>query len=200
VLVALVFVTLFSNRGGAEDFKRIRPLSALLTTVIATTHERSLTFRSIIERIEQSDVIVHLTCAQFKSVTLAGRTWLVTTGPDVRYVQVQVLCQQTEPALVGIVAHELEHVAEIASTAWVVDAKSFARLFSKIGFSTCLSLGLEQFETAAAIATGERVRSEYLHQADTSVEANRRFAGSVDRRSGPDRPRDPARGPTLRGD
>jgi hypothetical protein len=195
VLVALVFVTVCSNRTRAEGFQRIRPLTALLTTVIATAHERSTTFRSVVERIERSDVIVHLTCGQFKSLMLAGQTWLVTAGPGVRYVHVQVLCQQTEPALVEIVGHELEHVAEIASTASVVDEKSFARLFAAIGFSTCLSPGPEQFETAGAIATGERVRSEYLHYADAMVQANRRFAGSVERRSGPGRPREPTHRP-----
>jgi hypothetical protein len=181
-LVALALVALFSNRARAESFERIRPDPGLLTTVVATAFDRSAAFRSIAERIERSDVIVHLTCGYFKSLTLAGRTLLVTAGPYVRYVRVQVLCQQPEQALTAIVAHELQHVAEIASAASVVDDKSFARLFATIGFSTCVSVGSEQFETEAAIATGERVRSELRHYSESSMQVSHHVAGPVDRR------------------
>jgi len=180
----LLLVTVFSNQGRAEGFERIRPESGLLTSAMTTAFERSATFRSLVERIEQSDVIVHLTCSRFKSGTLAGQTLLGSAGPAVRYVRVQVLCELPQPALVGILAHELQHVVEIASTPSVVDNKSFARLFSTIGFSTCLSLGREQFETTAARAAGERVRSELIHSSESGVQASHRFAGPVDRRSG----------------
>jgi hypothetical protein len=182
--LALLLVTVFSKQGRAEGFERIRPESALLTSAMTTAFERSATFRSFVERIEQSDVIVHLTCGRFKSGTLAGQTSLGSAGPAVRYVRVQVLCELSQPVLVGILAHELQHVVEIASTPSVVDNKSFARLFSTIGFSTCLSVGREQFETSAAMAAGERVRSEFIHSSESGVQASHRFAGPVDRRSG----------------
>lgn len=173
--IALLFVAVFSNRGQAQGLQRIRP-EPTLTTVVDRAVERSPTFRLIVERIEQSDVIVHLTCSNFASLLLAGRTALVSKGPDVRYLRVQVLCSQGQPALVTIVAHELQHVVEIASTPDVVDDRSFVRLFSTIGFSTCISTGQEQFETDAALATGDRVREEFLHPSGLSLQAKHQMA------------------------
>jgi hypothetical protein len=176
---AILLVTAFSSpvAAAAEGGSRIRSDSALLTNVFTSAHQRSSTFRSLVEHIERSDVIVHLTCSRFTSDTLAGQTLLGAVVPGVRYVRVQVSCRLSEPALVMIVAHELQHVVEIALTPSVVDGKSFARLFSAIGFSTCWSPGSERFETKSAIAAGERARSQYLRYSESSVQAS-----AVDRR------------------
>jgi hypothetical protein len=182
--IALLLVTVFSNRGRGEGLERIRTESTQLATVLDRAVERSPTFRLIVERIEQSDVIVHLTCSNFRSLLLAGRTVLVSEGPAVRYLRVQILCSQGEPALVTIVAHELQHVLEIASTPDVVDDRSFVRLFRAIGFSTCQSTGPEQFETTAAIATGHRVRAEFLHPSGLTVQTKHHMAASPGERGG----------------
>src|SRR6266446_1284036 len=75
------------------DLERIRPESSLLRSIVATAFDRSALFRSLVDRIEQSDVVVHLTCAQFSSLTLRGRTMLVAATPSMRYLRVQIQCQ-----------------------------------------------------------------------------------------------------------
>jgi hypothetical protein len=165
--MALALFTICSNPLHAEDFEHIRPEAPMLKTAIATALEGSPTFRSIVERIDGSDVIVHMTCGYFKSATMAGRTMLSSAGRDFRYVRVQILCDQSSQALVAIVAHELQHVSEIASVQEVVDDNSFRRLYRKIGFPTCLSPETNQFETAAAVEAGRRVRAE-VHQYSAS--------------------------------
>jgi len=152
--------------------------------MVDTGLERSVLFRALVERIKQSDVIVHLTCSRFKRTRLSGQTLLASAGPDVRYLRVQVDCQLSDPALVSVIGHELQHVVEIASAPSVVDDKSFARLFQTIGFSTCLSPEADRFETAAALKSGERVRTEYLHYSELVVGAGHRAAGRVNQRSG----------------
>ena len=147
-----------------EEFNRVRSESSRLRMVVATTFARSATFQSLVNRIEQSDVIVYLTCHHFGSATLIGQTALISARPGVRYLLVQVLCQQPDQMLVAILAHELQHVVEIAATPSVVDDQSFARLFSAIGFRTCFSSRREQFETMAAIDIGNRVRTEHMPQ------------------------------------
>jgi hypothetical protein len=139
--IALLLVTVFSIRGLAEGLERIRTESNQLAFVFDRAVERSPTFRFIVERIEQSDVIVRVTCSHVRSLLLVGRTALVSGGPDVRYLRVQILCSQGEPALVTIAAHELQHV------------RSPRRLMSSmvrpvvqaIGYATRLSTGPEQF-------------------------------------------------------
>jgi hypothetical protein len=168
-LAALALFTIGSNRVRAEGFEHIRPQSSLLKAAIATAFDSSPTFRSIVERIEASDVIAHVTCGYFKSSLVAGRTMLAAAGPDVRYVRVQILCDQPPPGLVAIVAHELQHVAEIASAPAVIDDSSFGRLYRKIGFATCLSPSPDQFETPAAMLAGQRVRTEVRRHSESGV-------------------------------
>ena len=143
----------------------------MLKTAIAIASEGSPSFRSIVERIDGSDVIVHVTCGYFKSLLMAGRTMLAAAGPEFRYVRVQILCDQPPQALVAIVAHELQHAAEIASAPAVVDDHSFARLYRTIGFPTCLSPESDQFETRAAVEAGQRVRAEVRQSSASSVQA-----------------------------
>lgn len=172
-LAALALFTISSNRVSAEDFEHIRPQSSLLKTAIATAFDGSPTFRSIVERIDRSDVVVHVTCGYFKSLLVAGQTMLAAAGPDVRYVRVQILCEQPPPALVAIVAHELQHALEIASAPSVVDERSFVRLFRRIGFPTCLSPSPDQFETPAAVEAGQRVRVEVREYSSSGAQSVR---------------------------
>ena len=174
--LAVVLVTVCSSRPQADDLKRIRTESPTLAKVMTGAFDRSATFRSLVERIEQSDAIVYLTCEQFDETTLSGRTALMAARPGVRYLRVQIRCQQLDQALAAIVAHELQHVVEIATTASVVDQRSFARLFSEIGFAVCRSPRSEQFETSAALRTGERVRSELIHYPGIGAQASHRAA------------------------
>lgn len=168
----IMMVTVLANRARAEDFERIRTESSLLSTVMKAALVRSPTLRSLVEQIEQSDVIVYLTCEHFASSALAGRTSLAMVRPGVRYVRVQVVCQQIDSGLIAIVAHELQHVGEIASTASVVDRGSLIHLYSEIGFSTHGLPQSEQFETVAALKTGDRVRWELNHYTDVEPPAN----------------------------
>jgi hypothetical protein len=100
---------------------------------------------------------------------------LVTATPAVRYLRVEVRCHQLMPPLVGIVAHELQHVVEIASTPSVIDDRSFAALFRTIGFPSNGAFRDGQYETTAAQDVGDRVQSEVFRRPapifiDASVE------------------------------
>jgi uncharacterized protein YkvS len=166
-IVLCMFVVLFllPNHARAErmppSVPRIRVESRHLRAELAHVIDRSPTLRSIVRQIEESDVIVHVTCERFASVMLDGRTVLGSASPDVRYVRVQIDCMLPEQRLVTILGHEFQHVAEIAAAPDVVDPRSFARLFKKIGYS-CGTAAREAFETAQAIDAGDRVRREYL--------------------------------------
>jgi len=175
-LAVLALVTICPTRLRAEDFEHIRPEAPMLRTAIAAAREGSATFRSIVDRIADSDVIVHMTCGYFKSALIAGSTMLSSVGPEFRYVRVQILCDQTPPALLAIVAHELQHAAEIASVRAVVDDSSFGRLYRKIGFPTCLSLETTQFETSAAVEAGRRVRAEVRQYSTSTAQARQHAA------------------------
>lgn len=153
-------VLLSATQSGAGDIKHIRAESTYLQSIVADALDRSLTLRAIVQQIDASDVIVHVTCEQLNSSILQGRTMWVSASAGVRYLRVQVECMISRPDLVAILGHELQHVAEIAAATDVVDRRAFARLYEAIGFSTCRFR--EQYETDRAIRAGERVRQEFL--------------------------------------
>jgi hypothetical protein len=154
---------------------RIRVESRNLRTQLAHVIDRSPTLRTIVKQIEESDVIVYVTCERFASVMLEGRTAWSSASAEARYVRVQIDCMLAQQRLIAILGHELQHVAEIASARDVVDEQSFARLFKSIGYS-CGVTWPEAFETDQAIDAGERVRREYLYgwPVGASVVANTR--------------------------
>jgi hypothetical protein len=145
-----------------HDVPRIRVESRHLRAELSLVIDRSPTLRSIVQHIEESDVIAYVTCERFASVMLEGRTAWGAASPEVRYVRVQIDCMLPTQRLVAILGHELQHVAEIAAAPEVVDPRSFAKLFKSIGYS-CGSSASEEFETARALEAGERVRREYLY-------------------------------------
>jgi hypothetical protein len=183
MMLTMVLGLIVADRARAEDFERIRPESPLLKEIIASTVNRSVTFRSIVEQIERSNVIVYMTCTNFDHIALTGQTLLVSAQSDVRYLRVQIRCAQLDRPLITAVAHELQHVFEIAATPWVVDDRSFAALFSTIGFTTCPVPPFAQFETKAALETGRQVYSEF-HSHSNSLQASRRTKEVGERRNG----------------
>jgi hypothetical protein len=165
-VVVCTFVVLLAttSRSHAESIQRIRMTSSLIRDVLAGASEKSPTLRSIVQRVAESNVIVHLTCEQFTTAMINGRTIWVEANRDARYLRVQVDCMLPRADLVAILGHELQHVAEVADRPEVNDSRSFVKLFQTIGFSTCGNGAMEQFETDDATAAGRRVRDEFLHR------------------------------------
>ncbi len=153
---------LAASVSSAGSTKHIRAESPFLRRTVDESIAYSPTLAAIAERIEHSNVIVHVTCGYWNTLTLAGRTLWVSANADVRYLRVQVDCLLARPGLIAILGHELTHVSEVAAAPGVVDEQSFRHLFTAIGFSTCDCR--DRFETDAAAAAGERVREDMLER------------------------------------
>ncbi len=125
----------------AHGLDRVRTDSENLRLLISSGLKRSPTLRAIVDRLDASDVIVEVQCGQFRSVLLAGRTVLLSARPSVRYVLVEIACPMADGASLEILGHELRHALEIASAPWVVDEPSLEKLYTQIGFSTCVKTG-----------------------------------------------------------
>jgi len=165
-LLLLLLLPATYARAQADSVQRVRTDSRYLRVAIASGIERSPTFRTIVERLEQSDVIVEVQCAHFVGSMRAGRTVLLSAHPGVRYVLVEIACWATPGPSLHMLGHELRHALEIASAPWVVDGPTLAQLYQTIGYPTAGAAALEtfgEFETAAALDAGERVHHELHH-------------------------------------
>jgi hypothetical protein len=164
-------------RAQAFVMQRVRTDSPYLRLVIASGVQRSPSFRAIVDRLEQSDLIVEVQCGRFNDSRLAGRTVFLSARPTVRYVLVEIGCPVTSVPALGTIGHELTHALEIASATWVVDSDTLAQLYEQIGFPTygTNSTIFGQYETADALDAGEHVHHELFH----ASEPTRRLAQIV---------------------
>ncbi len=174
-LLLLLLLPATVARAQADSFERVRTDSRYMRVMLASGIERSPTFRSIVERLERSDLIVEVQCAHFVGSQRAGQTVLLSAQPGVRYVLVELACWAGSGPSLHMLGHELRHALEIASASWVVDGPTLAQFYQSIGFRSGPALieTFGEFETADAIEAGERVHRELFHpEAPASLARN----------------------------
>lgn len=132
--------------------------------LVADAVDRSPTFRSLVDRVEGSDLIVYVRMEHFSSSRLEGRIGFVAGasaaagGP--RILLIELACPRRSADQEATLAHELRHAAEIADAPWVDGPAALARYYAAIGESgEVLDRGVA-FETAAAREIARRVRRE----------------------------------------
>jgi hypothetical protein len=90
-------------------------------------------FRRLVDSIGASDLIVYIERQSLRSQGLAGMTRFVVRAGGVRYVRIGIESTLVGRNSVAILAHELQHAAEIAEARWVVDRSTVQQLFGTIG-------------------------------------------------------------------
>jgi hypothetical protein len=153
-------------RGATED------TASLLHELV----DRSPTARELVDQLEQSDVIVYVRHEWFSSSSLRGRIGFLTAAPTPRRMLViELASRYTRIEQLSALGHELQHAFEISRAPSVHDSESLAALYRKIGEASGRLAGSETFETAAAAATGRRVRVELITgaTANDAVDADR---------------------------
>jgi hypothetical protein len=132
-----------------------RHLRALIDDALAT----SASIRALAERIAASDVVVYVECETDPVVPGPGRLNFMSAAGGRRYVLVRLKPMRRDAAI-AMLAHELQHAAEIAEAPSIVDEASLAREYARMGYRSHSSHGGLAFDTKAAVQTGRRVMEE----------------------------------------
>ena len=120
----------------------------------------SPTFRSLMARLEQSDVIVYVEEVPRLPGGLEGRMMILPNPHGQRYVRIQLAMRGSPVDAVAVLGHELQHALEVAQEPWVSDHASLAALYQRIGIGTLG--GQHVYDTLAAQEIGRIVRRELL--------------------------------------
>jgi len=139
----------------------VRPEPALRALVAEAAH-RSPVIRGLLDGLEDLDVTVYVRMRLFPQTELNGRVALLSSGSSHRYVVVELACGRSVDTQMATLGHELFHATEIASEPSVVDAKTMAAYYRRIGIQTGDSDGKRTFETQAAADAGRQARREIL--------------------------------------
>jgi hypothetical protein len=141
----------------AQRYGHVRPIDTALETLILEGGRRSPVFRALLDRLEESNVLVYVERRLLPPI-LRGRLTLVGASHGWRYLRVEIDCRPTRDDQIVALGHELQHALEIAEVATVVDAGSLRRLYRLIGFPVDSSH--RRFESKGAREVGATVRRE----------------------------------------
>jgi hypothetical protein len=140
--------------------RRVRTTDAGVSAMVETGYRRSPTFRRIVDAIERSNVIVYV---ERRALTSRGAAMhFVTVAGGYRYVRVTLDAEIAHDPAVALLGHELQHAAEVAAASWVIDLRTFADLYDRIGHQASCPAPRRCFDTAAAVTAGRLVLHE-LH-------------------------------------
>lgn len=168
VAALALFVTLLSSgRIHAESDRlvdsHLRSTCPQMVDAIAAATGASSTFRGLVDRLEASDVIVYVVARPSRFSGVAGHVAFIGAGGGRRYLRVAIDPKFGGLQLIGLLGHELRHAVEIAEEPSVVDERSLAILYRRIGFSEG-ERGMDRYDTANAIETGGRVMRDVMRR------------------------------------
>ena len=142
---------------------RIRTTDARLRRLLDQGLRLSPTFRALVQRLLESDVVVYLWCDGAHERVTDGRLTFVSAAGGLRYVVVRLLPLASAERQIAIMAHELRHAVEIADAPDVVDQESLAREYQRIGYSNSMPLSSKMaYDSRAAVAAGIAVLRELI--------------------------------------
>lgn len=156
LLLLLLGVYLGGVVHAAPAIPRVRPLSDRSDRLLAVGRELSPTIKAMLARVEASDIIMQLDLSLDMDVPNAV-TRLVTSTPDFRYVRVSINPRLSPLRRLELLAHELQHVLEIAADPTVRTQHAMRDYFTRIGRRERHN---NAFETDAAINVEHVVRAE----------------------------------------
>jgi hypothetical protein len=148
-------VTAFIPAAPAE---RLRPQSPFVAGLIADAVKRSPTTRALVERVRAGDVIVYLEARrQLDSSLAACVTWMnAAAGP--RYVRVTLRQGLRRTDAMAMLAHELQHVAELIDHPEVRSSADLVALYRTIGHRS--AYGDSRWDTKEAVRAELAARQE----------------------------------------
>lgn len=130
--------------------------------LFAAAVDRSQTVRELVDRLDQSNVIVYIRTRVFGVTQLDGRIGFLAASPPHRYLVIELACGRPLFEVMATLGHELRHAVEIADAPSIVDVQSMAAHYERIGFLTSGANPVRTFETDAAVEAGRRAHRELL--------------------------------------
>lgn len=162
VLLQVAFV-LCSTTSARSEPSAVRVLLAELRLALSDAAAASPSLRRLLTAIESSDVIVHVVAGHPPNGR-AGVLRFVASAGGKRYLRIEISDTLSGRARIAVVAHELQHVVEVARAPEVRDPASYAALYDAIGVERACE-SARCYDTVDAQRMGQRVLQELSSRA-----------------------------------
>jgi hypothetical protein len=137
----------------------VRTTDPLVRARLANGAAESRTLRDLLAQLVASDIIVHVTLVDRIAGGASGQLYFVTATPTARYLRAEIIRSANRADMIALIAHELQHAAEVARAAQVRDSASMSTFY----------LGMRdnandpgRYDSAAARDTESAVRREVI--------------------------------------
>jgi hypothetical protein len=140
----LLFALLFSAR----------PLDPIAADTLDFAFQRSAVVRALVDRLERSNVIVHIQSSLSLPGGIAGTTRFVVSRGDHRFLRITIKADLPPLTRAAILGHELQHACEVAASP-AANTGDLRALFEQAGKRSG-----DFFETRAALEIERRVRMD----------------------------------------
>ena len=142
-------------------YTRVRSDDRYVIALIRKGYERSVAFRELVDRIQQSNVIVFVQPGLCASGRIRSCLVAVAGSEHDRHIRIRLDPQHTiENGLIAAAAHELQHAVEVVEHPDVVDGGTLQALYRRIATGRCGQGLSEECETERALLTERTVFRE----------------------------------------
>ena len=156
VLAVMQAAPLEASLQRAKPGARVRSLERTGRRLLADGMAQSTTFRRLVHRLEQSDVIVYVELRPNLPSSVGGSLRFLTASATDRFLIVHLNRRFAWQALVALLGHELQHAVEIAEAPEVRSAETMRDYYRRVG----MRVGEDRFDSMAAREAGYSVRAE----------------------------------------
>jgi hypothetical protein len=158
-----------------QPFSAVRVVDQQLRLLVLTGHQKSATFRQLVEEIRGSRWVVFIQAGRCPEKAVAAcLLHFAGVYEGAPYMRILVAHRGRHPDnVIATIAHELQHAAEVIREPAVVDSLTMRELFRRIGTVSVRSSAGITYETSDALAVGEQVLRELTQSASASRTARR---------------------------
>jgi hypothetical protein len=158
ISIALGFGTSGKLEYAPVTMAHVRVFEPELAGLVGEGNDRSLTFRRLVQRIDESDGIVYVQSGACSVGAAAACLMLaVSEAGHARYLRIHVTGQLIRrERRIAIIGHELQHADEVLSRSWVRNTADAYALFIRIGSAG----SIRSFETDDAQRVEAIIREE----------------------------------------
>jgi hypothetical protein len=139
---------------GSADV-RVRGMSATFVTLLNKGIAESMTFRRLVERINQTDGIVYVGGGECGDAVRACLLLTMTLMGPHRVLWVRIDPLQMDRELIASIGHELQHALEVLSHRNIRSSSTLTLFYKRQGYRVG-----QRVETDSAVKAGNAVRGE----------------------------------------
>jgi hypothetical protein len=145
------------GRPVASPGSGLRPVSAFEAGVIREGLCTSPTLQTLADRVDASDLTVHVSVKRFPDRRLAGGLRFLAATPTDRVLLIEIAFGLDRYARIAMLGHELQHAVEVAETSQIRDRDGFRRFYASHGVDGAIEWS---YETGAAREAEIAIRKE----------------------------------------